>query len=72
VGLRLLFGATPEVTGAFAEAVGEVAAASMAEVPVKEPKQISTGLARMSAMLTGKRTLYRAAMLHSEFLISPT
>jgi hypothetical protein len=42
------------------------------EVTVKEPKQISTGLARMSAMLPGKTMLDRAAMLHSEFLISPT
>jgi hypothetical protein len=32
------------------ETVGEVATA------VKEPKQISTGLARMSAMLLGKTT----------------
>jgi hypothetical protein len=39
---------------------------------VKEPKQISTRLARMSAMLAGKTTPNRAAMLHSEFLISPT
>jgi hypothetical protein len=39
---------------------------------VKEPKQISTGLARMSAMLTGKTTPDRATMLHSEFPITPT
>jgi hypothetical protein len=39
---------------------------------VKEPKQISTGSARMSAMLAGKTTPDRVAMLHSEFLISPT
>jgi hypothetical protein len=39
---------------------------------VKEPKQISTGLASMSAMLTGKRTPDRVTMLHSEFPISPT
>jgi hypothetical protein len=39
---------------------------------MKEPKQISTGLARMSAMLSRKRTLDWAAMLHSEFMISPT
>jgi hypothetical protein len=39
---------------------------------VKEPKQISTVSARMSAMLTGKTTPDRAAMLHNEFLISPT
>jgi hypothetical protein len=54
------------------EAVGKVAAASVVVVTVKEPKQISTGLARMSAMLTGKMTPDRATMLHSEFLISPT
>jgi hypothetical protein len=39
---------------------------------VKEPKQISMGSARMSAMLVGKTTPNRASMLHSEFLISPT
>jgi hypothetical protein len=39
---------------------------------VKEPKQISTWLARMSAMLAKERTPDWAAMLHSEFLISPT
>jgi hypothetical protein len=39
---------------------------------MKEPKQISTGSARMSAMLAGKTMPYRAAILHSEFLISPT
>jgi hypothetical protein len=39
---------------------------------VKEPKQISTRLARMSTMLARKRTPDRVAMLHSEFLISPT
>jgi hypothetical protein len=39
---------------------------------VKEPKQISTGSARMSAMLARKTTPSRAVMLHSEFLISPT
>jgi hypothetical protein len=42
------------------------------EVTVKEPKQISTGLVRMSAMLVGKTTPDRVTMLHSEFLISPT
>jgi hypothetical protein len=42
------------------------------EVAVKEPKQISMGLARMSAILAGKTTPVRAAMLHNEFLISPT
>jgi hypothetical protein len=39
---------------------------------VKETKQISMGLARMSTMLAGKTMPDRAAMLHSEFLISPT
>jgi hypothetical protein len=39
---------------------------------VKEPKQISTGLERMSTMLAGKMTPDRTTMLHSEFLISPT
>jgi hypothetical protein len=74
VGLRLLTGAgaASGVTGAFTEAVGEVAAASVVEVVVKEPKQISMGLARMSAMLAGKTTPNRATMLHSEFPISPT
>jgi hypothetical protein len=42
------------------------------EVAVKEPKQIFTGLARMSAMLPGKTTPDQATMLHSEFPISPT
>jgi hypothetical protein len=44
----------------------------MVEVAVKEPKQISTGLARMSTMLARKTTPDRATMLHSEFPISPT
>jgi hypothetical protein len=65
-------GATPDVAGTFTEAVGEVAAASVVEVSMKEPKQISTGSVRMSAMLAGKTTPDHAAMLHSEFLISPT
>jgi hypothetical protein len=39
---------------------------------VKEPKRISTGLARMSVTLTRKTTPDRATMLHSEFPISPT
>jgi hypothetical protein len=65
-------GAASEVARAFTEAVGEVAAASVVEVAVKEPKQISTGLARMSAMLAEKMTPDRASMPHSEFLISPT
>jgi hypothetical protein len=42
--------------GTFMETVGEVAAASVVEVVVKEPKQISVGLARMSAMLARKTT----------------
>jgi hypothetical protein len=58
--------------GTFAEITGEVAAAIRVEVAVKEPNHISTGSARMSAMLARKTTPYRAAMLHSEFLISPT
>jgi hypothetical protein len=49
-----------------------VTAASVVKVAVNEPKQISTGLAGMSAMLAGKMTPDRAAMLHSVFLISPT
>jgi hypothetical protein len=65
-------GAASEVVGAFTEAVGEVAAASVVEVAVKEPKQISTGLARMSAKLAGRTTPDWATVLHSEFLISPT
>jgi hypothetical protein len=65
-------GAASEVAGASTEAAGEVAAASVVEVAVKEPKQISTGSARMSAMLTEKTTPDRAAMLHNEFMISPT
>jgi hypothetical protein len=39
---------------------------------MKEPKQICTGLARMSAMLVGKTTPNRATMLHKEFPITPT
>jgi hypothetical protein len=65
-------GAASEVVRAFMEAVGEVATASVVEVTMKEPKQISTGLARMSAMLAREMTPDQAAMLHSEFLISPT
>jgi hypothetical protein len=60
------------VTGALTETVREVTASSVVEVAVKEPKQISTGLARMSTMLAKKTTPDRATMLHSEFLISPT
>jgi hypothetical protein len=73
VGLRLLARAGGGVRVVdFTRAVGEVAATSVVEVAVKEPKQISTGLARMSAMLAGKTTPDRATMLHSEFPISPT
>jgi hypothetical protein len=39
---------------------------------MKEPKNISTGSARMSGIFAGKTTPGRAAMLHNEFLISPT
>jgi hypothetical protein len=39
---------------------------------MKEPKQITTGLVRMSVMLTEKTTPDWATMLHSEFPISPT
>jgi hypothetical protein len=39
---------------------------------MKEPKQISTGLARMSAMLAEKTTPDRATMLQNEFPITPT
>jgi hypothetical protein len=39
---------------------------------MKEPKQISMGSARTSAMLAKKTMPNRAAMLHNEFLISPT
>jgi hypothetical protein len=60
------------VAGAFTETVREVTAVSVVEVAVKEPKQISIGLARMSAMLAGKTTLDRATMMHGELPISPT
>jgi hypothetical protein len=56
----------------FAVVTGEVVAVNTVEVAVKELKQISTGLARMSAMLAGKTTPNRGTMLHSEFPISPT
>jgi hypothetical protein len=46
-------GAMPDVMGTFTEAVGEVTTGSAIEVVVKEPKQISTGSARMSSMLAG-------------------
>jgi hypothetical protein len=64
-------GAAPKVNGASTEAAGEVTASGV-EVTVKEPKQISTESTRMSAILAGKTTPDQAAMLHSEFLISPT
>jgi hypothetical protein len=74
VGVRLLAGAGSgsRCHGDLAEVAGEVTAAIRVEVAVKEPKQISTWSARMSAILAGKTTPDRAAMLHSEFLISPT
>jgi hypothetical protein len=50
----------------------EVTAASVVEVAMKEPKQISMGSTRMYAMLAGKTTLDRATMLQSEFPITPT
>jgi hypothetical protein len=65
-------GTAYKVAGASTEAIDEVAAASAVKVAVKEPEQISMGLARMSAMLAAKTMPDRAAMLHSEFLISPT
>jgi hypothetical protein len=65
-------GMASKVAGASTEAVDEVAAASAVEVAVKELKQISKGLVRMSALLAKKRTPDRVAMLNSEFLISPT
>jgi hypothetical protein len=68
----LKLGVASSVAGVFKKAVWEVAAASVVEVAAKEPKQISTGSVRMSAMLTEKTTLNRATMLHSEFPISPT
>jgi hypothetical protein len=47
-------GAALMVARASTEAVGEVITTNAVEVAVKEPKQISTGLARMSTMLAGK------------------
>jgi hypothetical protein len=44
-------GTTSKVTGASTEAVDEVATGSASDVAMKEPKQISTGLARMSAIV---------------------
>jgi hypothetical protein len=69
---RLDLGAAIGVAGTFMETVGEVAGASVVEVVVKEPKQISTRLVSMSAMLVGNMTPDRATMLHSEFPITPT
>jgi hypothetical protein len=68
---RSELGAATGVVGIFAETTGEVAAASVVEVAMKEPKQISTGLARMSTTLAGKTTPDRDTMLHSEFPITP-
>jgi hypothetical protein len=68
----LELGAASGVAGASAEVVGKVAAASVVEVAVKEPKHLSPGLARMSAKLTKKTTPDHATMLHSEFPMSPT
>jgi hypothetical protein len=69
---KLILGAATGVTGTFMETVGEVGAASVVEVAMKEPKQIPTGLARTSAMLAGKTTPDRATLLHREFPITPT
>jgi hypothetical protein len=68
----LELGAATGVAVIFTTTVEEVAAASVVEVAVKEPKQISTWLVRMSAMLAGKTTPDRATMLHSEFSIAPS
>jgi hypothetical protein len=64
-------GAATGDVGIFTAIAGEVAAASVVEVAMKEPK-ISTESARMSAMLARKTTLDRATMLHSEFPITST
>jgi hypothetical protein len=69
---QLELGVTPDVVETFMEAVGEVTAVSVVEVTMKEPKQISTWSVRMSTMLAGEKMPNRVAMLHSEFLISPT
>jgi hypothetical protein len=58
--------------GTGAAATEEVVAAGTVEVAVNEPKRISTGLARIAAMLTGKTIPDRATMLHNEFPIAPT
>jgi hypothetical protein len=47
-------GVVTGVVGTFTTIVGEVAA-SVVEVVMKDTKQISTGLARMSSMLAEKR-----------------
>jgi hypothetical protein len=60
------------VAAIFTADAREVVAAGTVEVAMKEPKQISRGLARMSTMLAGKTTPDQATMLHSEFPISPT
>jgi hypothetical protein len=65
-------GVATGVVEIFTAIAGEVAAASMVEVTTNVPMQISTRLARMSAMLARKTTLDRATMLHSEFPITPT
>jgi hypothetical protein len=61
-----------DTTVTYLAANEKVVVAGTDEVIVKEPKQISTGLARMSAMLVGKTTPDRATMPHSEFPIAPT
>jgi hypothetical protein len=56
----------------FTTVAGEIVAATAVEVAMKESKQISVGLARMSAMLAGKTTPDLATMQHSKFPITPT
>jgi hypothetical protein len=68
----LELGAATGIARSFMETVGEVGVTSAVEVAVKEPKQISMGLVRMSAMLAEKTTPDRATMLHNKFSISPT
>jgi hypothetical protein len=69
---RLELGAVTGIARTFIETVGEVTSTNVVEVTVKEPNQISTGLARMSAMLARKTTPDRDIMLHIEFPITPT
>jgi hypothetical protein len=69
---KLVLGAAMGAAETFMETVREVASASVVEVVLKEPKQISTGLATMYAMLAGKMTPDRATMPHSEFQIAST